>query len=116
MASIALGFTQPEGREPALAASTCSPCMRAKASAIWLRLVFSTQTKSNRTFFDIEQIPTAARATKDTKDTKWRGGLKKFVLLRVLRVLCGFRLTAWRRPRCPLGRASAGSDRPARWR
>src|SRR5437764_14811144 len=44
------GLTRPEGREPALCASTRPwPWMRAKASAIWLRLEFSTQT--NRTCF-----------------------------------------------------------------
>src|SRR5215468_11003033 len=49
MASIALGFTRPEGREPALCASTFpAPCIRANASAIWLRFEFSTQTKMTR--------------------------------------------------------------------
>src|SRR5438128_2069367 len=49
MNSIALGFTRPEGREPLLQASTPpAPCMRAKASAIWLRLLFSMQTKRMR--------------------------------------------------------------------
>src|SRR3954454_20215120 len=49
MASMALGLTRPEGREPALWASTRpAPWMRAKASAIWLRLLFSTQTNRTR--------------------------------------------------------------------
>jgi len=42
-------LTFPDGREPALYASTFpGPWMRAKASAIWLRLEFSTQTKITR--------------------------------------------------------------------
>src|SRR5678815_1462103 len=50
MKRTAFGFTTPEGREPALNASTSGPpSIRAKASAIWLRLEFSTQT--NRTRF-----------------------------------------------------------------
>src|SRR5215831_18231096 len=49
MASTALGLTRPEGREPALEASTFPPpCMRANASAIWLRFEFSTHTKTTR--------------------------------------------------------------------
>src|SRR5208282_2954142 len=50
MASIALGLIRPDGREPALNASTFSaPWIRANASAIWLRFEFSTHTKT--TFF-----------------------------------------------------------------
>src|SRR6185437_4472804 len=49
MNSTARGLTRPDGREPALYASTRpAPCMRAKASAIWLRLLFSTQTNTTR--------------------------------------------------------------------
>ena len=49
MNRIALGLMRPDGADPALAASTdAPPCMRAKASAIWLRLEFSTQTNSTR--------------------------------------------------------------------
>src|SRR6266705_529272 len=49
MASMARALILPEGREPALKASTRpAPCRRAKASAIWLRLLFSTQTKRIR--------------------------------------------------------------------
>src|SRR4051812_22763777 len=45
----ARGGTLPEGAEPALNASTRSPpWMRANASAIWLRLLFSTQTNRTR--------------------------------------------------------------------
>src|SRR6185312_1870372 len=50
MKRTAFGWIRPDGAEPALKASTASPpWMRAKASAIWLRLAFSTQT--NRTRF-----------------------------------------------------------------
>src|SRR5688500_6213040 len=49
MKRIAFGLITPEGLEPALKASTPSPPnLRAKASAIWLRLEFSTQTNSTR--------------------------------------------------------------------
>src|SRR6478735_313599 len=49
MKRMAFGFTTPEGREPALNASTSAPpSMRANASAIWLRLAFSTQTNNTR--------------------------------------------------------------------
>src|SRR5579871_1193058 len=49
MNSTARGLTRPEGREPALYASTRpTPCRRANASAIWLRLLFSTHTNSTR--------------------------------------------------------------------
>src|SRR5687768_25729 len=49
MKRIAFGLITPDGFEPALKASTASPpWMRAKASAIWLRLEFSTQTKRTR--------------------------------------------------------------------
>src|SRR5690242_15026579 len=49
MKRTALGLTTPDGREPALSASTPSPpCRRAKACAIWLRLAFSTHTNSTR--------------------------------------------------------------------
>jgi len=45
MAATAYGLIIPEGREPALYTSTLlPPCMRANASAIWLRLEFSMQT------------------------------------------------------------------------
>src|ERR1044071_8066420 len=45
----ARGLPRPDGREPALKASTRSPpCRRANASAIWLRQEFSTHTKSTR--------------------------------------------------------------------
>src|SRR5690606_10071843 len=49
MKRIAFGLIRPDGREPALNASTSAPpCMRANASAIWLRLAFSTQTNNTR--------------------------------------------------------------------
>src|SRR5688572_27552675 len=49
MKRVALGLTWPEGLEPALSASTLSPpWIWAKASAIWLRFEFSTQTNSTR--------------------------------------------------------------------
>src|SRR5438270_5601047 len=49
MAATARGLICPDGREPALTASTRPPpWRRAKASAIWLRLLFSTQTKRTR--------------------------------------------------------------------
>src|SRR4249919_1178320 len=49
MKRTAFGLITPEGLEPALSASTAlPPWMRAKASAIWLRLEFSTQTNSTR--------------------------------------------------------------------
>src|SRR5262245_56943066 len=49
MAATAFGLTTPDGRDPALYASTDDPPnMRANASAIWLRLAFSTHTNSNR--------------------------------------------------------------------
>src|SRR5881392_3187283 len=49
---MARGLILPDGREPALYASMPSPpCRRANASAIWLRLLFSTQTKSIRIRF-----------------------------------------------------------------
>ena len=42
-------LTRPDGREPALRASTpAPPKRRANASAIWLRLEFSTHTNSTR--------------------------------------------------------------------
>jgi len=50
MAWMALGFTTPDGDEPALEASrTCRPWIFVNASAIWLRLEFSVHT--NRTLF-----------------------------------------------------------------
>src|SRR5688572_25023510 len=59
MKRIAFGLMTPEGREPALIASTPSPpSIRANASAIWLRLAFSTHTKRTRFFTD---GPSAAR-------------------------------------------------------
>lgn len=43
---MALGLIRPDGRDPALkACMEDAPSIRAKASAIWLRLEFSTQTK-----------------------------------------------------------------------
>jgi|GEM_PF-2235410 len=46
---MALGLTTPDGRDPALYASIdAPPSIRANASAIWLRLEFSTQTNSTR--------------------------------------------------------------------
>src|SRR5215203_1466346 len=49
MISIAFGFTFPDGREPAEKASTFPPpCIRANASAIWLRQEFSTHTNKTR--------------------------------------------------------------------
>src|SRR5690606_26728286 len=49
MKRTALGLMTPDGLDPALIASTASPpCMRANASAIWLRLAFSTHTKRTR--------------------------------------------------------------------
>jgi hypothetical protein len=47
IAAIAFGFIIPDGFDPELNASTFpSPYILAKASLIWLRLLFSTQTKS----------------------------------------------------------------------
>src|SRR5687767_7280802 len=49
MAATAFGLTRPDGRDPAECASTSGPpYMRANASAIWLRLEFSTQTNTTR--------------------------------------------------------------------
>src|SRR5688500_8754254 len=49
MKRSAFGLITPEGREPALCASTpAPPWTRANASAIWLRLEFSTQTNNTR--------------------------------------------------------------------
>ena len=49
MKRIAFGLIRPDGFDPALDASTPSPpWMRANASAIWLRLEFSTHTKRMR--------------------------------------------------------------------
>src|SRR5437870_3912313 len=49
MAAMAFGWTASAGWQPALYASTQpSPHMRANASAIWLRLQFSLQTKRTR--------------------------------------------------------------------
>src|SRR5690606_27246729 len=49
MKRTAFGLIRPEGREPALSASTSAPpWMRAQASAIWLRLAFSMQTNRIR--------------------------------------------------------------------
>src|SRR5690606_30350347 len=56
----------PEGREPALSASTPSPpWMRANASAIWLRFEFSTHTKSTR-FLAPATISAATRLRRAT--------------------------------------------------
>ena len=61
MKRMALGLMRPEGFDPALSASTPSPpSIRAKASAIWLRLEFSTHTKSTRFIVgDPQQQPEA---------------------------------------------------------
>src|SRR5687768_15311768 len=48
MIATALGLTAPDGRDPALQASTPA-ILRANASASWLRQEFSTQTKSTET-------------------------------------------------------------------
>src|SRR6185312_5395371 len=49
MKRTAFGLILPAGAEPALSASTASPpWICAKASAIWLRLAFSTQTNRMR--------------------------------------------------------------------
>src|SRR5687768_1333532 len=57
IAATAFGLTFPDGFDPALQASIVSPpSIRANASAIWLRLEFSTQT--NRTRF-IRSSPSA---------------------------------------------------------
>src|SRR6185312_5931205 len=49
MKRTAFGWIRPDGAEPALKASIAPPpWMRAKASAIWLRLAFSTQTNRMR--------------------------------------------------------------------
>src|SRR5678815_28898 len=49
IAATARGLTRVAGRDPALSAiSNPAPCMRAKPSAIWLRLEFSRQTNSTR--------------------------------------------------------------------
>src|SRR6478672_11937462 len=62
MKRMAFGFTTPEGREPALNASTSAPpSMRANASAIWLRLAFSTQTNNTRF---ISNTPRPASSTR----------------------------------------------------
>src|SRR5262245_53061881 len=54
MASTALGLIRPDGREPALKARTrWPPWMWAKASAIWLRFEFSTQTKRMRGWVEV---------------------------------------------------------------
>src|SRR5690349_10260516 len=56
MNCTARGLMRPDGAEPALHASTASPpWRRAKASAIWLRLAFSTQTNRTRFFIDPPQ-------------------------------------------------------------
>src|SRR3990167_9414696 len=56
MKRMAFGLICPEGFEPALSASTASPpWMCAKASAIWLRLEFSTQTNNTR-FMEISSV------------------------------------------------------------
>jgi hypothetical protein len=48
----------PEGLEPALKAVTPSPpCKRAKASAIWLRLEFSTHTNKTLMGCAIDKTP-----------------------------------------------------------
>src|SRR5687768_13057178 len=58
MKRIAFGLITPDGFEPALKASTASsPWICAKASAIWLRLAFSTQTKRTRFFAVMESGP-----------------------------------------------------------
>src|SRR5947199_3435640 len=58
MKATARGLTTPEGREPALWASTPSPpWRRANASAIWLRLAFSTHTKRMRGRVDTRSTP-----------------------------------------------------------
>src|SRR5262249_34159266 len=57
MKATARALTCPDGREPALCASTqpC-PCSRANASAIWLRQEFSTHTNRMRHGEDISGI------------------------------------------------------------
>src|SRR2546428_1303126 len=56
MDSIAFGLTCPDGLEPALYGSIApAPCIRANASAIWLRHEFSTHTNSTR--FIARQVP-----------------------------------------------------------
>src|SRR5690606_24044683 len=66
MKRTARGLTRPEGREPALSASTPSPpWMRANASAIWLRFEFSTHTKSTR-FLAPTTISAATRLRRAT--------------------------------------------------
>ena len=58
MNRIAFGLIRPDGFEPALSASTASPpWRRAKASAIWLRLEFSTHTNSTRFIVRPQQQP-----------------------------------------------------------
>src|SRR2546428_368159 len=87
MASIALGLIGPDGREPALNAATPPPlCMRANASAIWLRLEFSTQTNTIRAIGDVDSLmmasarasvgsnPVLERNGKETPPTTPRGG------------------------------------------
>jgi hypothetical protein len=55
MAAMALGFTMPDGLEPALYAFTfLPPRIFAKAWLIWERLLFSTQTKSNFFFIFVK--------------------------------------------------------------
>src|SRR2546422_11322977 len=59
MDAIALRLTCPEGLEPALYGSIApAPCIRAKASAIWLRHEFSTHTNSTR--FIVKEIRPAS--------------------------------------------------------
>src|SRR5690606_8950803 len=66
MKRTARGLPRPEGREPALRASTPSPpWMRANASAIWLRFEFSTHTNSTR-FLGPATISAATRLRRAT--------------------------------------------------
>src|SRR5438874_9334324 len=67
MNSMARGLTLPEGREPALNASTLpAPYIRANASAICERLLFSMQTKRTR-FMDRFRVGWAESSRPTTK-------------------------------------------------
>src|SRR5262245_29230617 len=68
IAAMAFGLIRPDGREPALNAWTLpSPRSRANASAIWLRLEFSTQTK--RMVFTTSFPQLFATRTRDAAST-----------------------------------------------
>src|SRR5690349_9110456 len=93
MNSTARGLMRPEGAEPALDASTASPpCMRANASAIWLRFAFSTHTNRTRFFMLDVRSSTAPRAR--------RAAGRALVHLRFDRAQVGAAARAVRRAGC----------------